>query len=153
MNTPQDDFKLIGLRLGRKTTNENGLSSKECGALWQRFETENTTARIPGKLSSDIYAVYYDYDSDETGYFSYFIGCKVGLDTAAPVGLQELYIPRQYYHIETAKGKMTACMTEAWKRIWNSDIPRKFGYDYEVYDERSRNWDNAEIDIYLSIRK
>ncbi len=32
--------KLIGLKLDKKTTNEGGQSSIDCGNLWQKYETE-----------------------------------------------------------------------------------------------------------------
>ncbi|MDV3970655.1 GyrI-like domain-containing protein [Elizabethkingia anophelis] len=145
-------FKLIGLKLQGKTKNENGQSGKDCGELWQKFETEKIAEQIPNKLSDAVYAVYYDYESDEKGLFSYFIGCKVEDNTEKPANLDELTVPEQTYHKETAKGRMTGCITEIWEKIWRSNLNRKFGFDFEVYDERSHNWESAEIDIYLSVK-
>jgi len=71
--------------------------------------------------------------------------------TEVPENLDEIIIPRQNYHIETAKGEMPDCIADTWRRIWNSEIKRKFGFDFEIYDERSENWRNAEIDIFLSV--
>lgn len=71
------NFKLIGIKLGHKTTNENKQSSTDCGFLWQKFEKEKIFDLIPNKVSNEIYAVYFDYEKDETKPFSYFIGCKV----------------------------------------------------------------------------
>lgn len=144
-------FKLIGLRLEGKTTNENNQSSTDCGNLWQKFEKDQIFDLIPNKLGNEIYCVYFDYESDATKPFSYFIGCEVGSNGEIPTGLAELEIPSQNYLKVTAKGKMTGCITEAWQKVWNSDIKRKFAYDFEVYDERSRDWNNAELDIYISI--
>ena len=45
---------------------------------------------------------------------------------------------------------MTGCVTDAWKEIWNSNTERKFGFDFEVCDERSQDWSNAEVDIFIS---
>lgn len=45
---------------------------------------------------------------------------------------------------------MTGCVTDTWKKIWDSSLNRKFGFDFEVYDERSQDWNNAELDIYIS---
>lgn len=146
-----EGFKLIGLKLNKKTKNENGQSGIDCGELWQHFETNKIAELIPNKTSDVIYAVYYDYESNENGLFSYFIGCKVEDNSEKPENLDEIKIPQQSYYIETAKGRMTGCITDAWRRIWDSNINRKFGFDFEVYDERSRNWKNAEIDIFLSV--
>lgn len=146
-----ESFKLIGLKLNRKTKNENGQSGKDCGELWQKFEENRITELIPNKISNAVYAVYYDYESDENGLFSYFIGCKVDNNTEPPKNLDEIIIPEQNYHKETAKGQMTGCISDAWTKIWNSNLNRKFGFDFEIYDERSYDWNNAEIDIFLSI--
>lgn len=147
-----NSFKHIGLKLEGKTKNENGQSGKDCGELWQKFETEKIAEQVPNKLSDAVYAVYYDCESDEKGLFSYFIGCKVETTTNKPANLDELIIPEQTYHKETAKGQMTGCITGVWEKIWRSDLNRKFGFDFEVYDERSHNWENAEVDIYLSVK-
>lgn len=150
MENKKEGFRLIGLKLENKTTNENNQSSVDCGNLWQKFETDKIFDLISGKLSSEIYAVYFDYEKDETTPFSYFIGCKVNKNSETPKGLEELTIPSQKYSKYTAKGVMTGCITDAWKEIWTSDIKRKFGFDFEVYDERSQDWSNAEVDIYIS---
>ncbi|WP_047245308.1 GyrI-like domain-containing protein [Maribacter thermophilus] len=147
------NFKLVGLKLENKTTNENGRSSIDCGNLWQKFETEKIVERIPHKLSEEIYAVYYDYETDETGMFSYFIGCRTEEHSKTPIELNELLIPSQTYKKVVAKGAMPSCIAEAWKKIWTSDMNRKFGFDFEVYDERSRDWNNAEIDIFISVNE
>lgn len=147
----RSDFKLVGLKLKGKTTNEDNQSSKDCGELWQKFESEKIFDQIPEKLSNEIYAVYYDYEKDETTPFSYFIGCKVNKNTKTPEEQDVLFIPAQQYRKFTAKGVMIECITDTWKEIWKSEIHRKFGYDFEIYDERSQDWSNAEVDLFISI--
>lgn len=144
-------FKLVGLQLKQKTSNKNNQSNLDCGNLWQKFEKENIIDLIPNKLSNEIYAVYFDYEEDEAASFSYFIGCRVDVSADAPKNLTSLKIPSQKYQKVTARGIMTACITDAWNKIWNADIERKFDFDFEVYDERSKNWDDAMVDIYVSI--
>jgi predicted transcriptional regulator YdeE len=148
--TKKNNFRLVGLKLENKTTNENNQASTDCGNLWQKFERERIFELIPNKLTNEVFAVYFDYEKDETKPFSYFIGCKVDKDTEAPQGLKELQLPAQNYFKVTAKGVMTGCITEAWQKIWNSDIKRRFAFDFEVYDERSKDWKDAELDIYIS---
>lgn len=143
-------FKLVGLKLDGKTTNQNNQSSKDCGALWQEFEKNKIFDHIQQKLSNEIYAVYFDYEKDETTPFSYFIGCKVDKNSDKPIELEELTIPLQKYRKYSAKGIMPGCITDTWKEIWRSDLKRVFGYDFEVYDERSQDWSKAEVDLYIS---
>ena len=148
--TEKDAFKLIGLKLNNKTTNESGQSGIDCGNLWQKFETENFAERIPGKLSDEIYAVYYDYEGDYTKPFSYFIGCKVKIDTQNFQGMDSLIIPAGSYYKVIAKGKMPDCVANSWKKIWSSIIDRAYQFDFEIYDERSKDWNDAEVEVFVS---
>lgn len=144
--------RLIGLALPFKTTNENGQSNIDCGNLWQQFEAESWLSKIPRKLSNEILAVYHDYEGDHTKPFSYFIGCKVNKDTTVPDGMDALAIPSGNYQKLTARGEMPNCIAKAWKEIWESDLARAYRADFEVYDERSQNWNDAEVDIFISIK-
>jgi len=152
MNTIQlDEIKLVGLALEAKTTNINEQSSIDCGNLWQKFEKGKYAEIIPNKLTDEIFAVYHQYEGDYTNPFSYFIGCKVKADTEAPLGLETLTIAKGTYQKIDAKGKMPDCVINAWKEIWVSNIPRSYKMDFEVYDERSKDWSNAEVEVYLSL--
>jgi len=151
MTEDKDSFKLTGLKLLGKTTNQNNQSGRDCGSLWQQFEADNIFNLIPRKLSDEIYAVYLEYEKDETSPFSYFIGCKIDMNDEPPEGLSEIVIPSLKYRILTVKGTMPECIADAWKEIWNSDLIRSFEYDFEVYGEKSRDWSNAELDIYISV--
>ena len=144
------EIKLIGLKLHNKTTNEGGQSSIDCGNLWQKFERENFAERIPDKLSDEIYAVYFDYEGDHTKPFSYFIGCKVKSNTDPPQGMDNLTIPAGSFTKVIAKGKMPDCVANSWKDIWSSITDRAYKYDFEIYDERSEDWSNAEVEIFVS---
>lgn len=150
MTERKNGFKLVGLKLQGKTTNQNNQSSKDCGKLWQKFETDKIFDLISEKLSDEIYAVYFDYKKDETSPFSYFIGCKVEMNSDTLKELDELIIPPQEYTKFNAKGVMTGCITDTWNEIWSSDMNRSYGFDFEVYDERSQDWNDAEVDIYVS---
>jgi predicted transcriptional regulator YdeE len=144
-------FQLIGLSLKHQTTNINGQSAIDCGNLWQEFEKTNCAALIPAKLSANIFAVYHNYEGDHTQPYSYFIGCEVQPGTEVPNELTELMIPAGLYKQITVKGNMPDCVAKGWEEIWKSNINRAYRPDFEVYDERSRDWQNAEVGIYLSV--
>ncbi len=143
-------FKLVGLALPGKTQNAAGQSSRDCGALWQQFEQDHVLQNVPQRESDAVYAVYHQYEGDHTAPFSYFIGCKVAVDAEVPAGLAALVIPAQKYRKETVSGKMPDCVADFWQKVWSSDIARAYGYDFEVYDERSKDWQDAQVDIYLT---
>lgn len=146
------EIKLSGLALKSKTTNENGQSMIDCGNLWQKFESEKYFSKIPNKLSDEIFAVYHQYEGDYTKPYSYFIGCKVKHDAEVSTNLDSLIIPVGTYKKIVAKGKMPDCIANAWKEIWKSEIPRAYKTDFEIYDERSKNWNDTEVDIFISVK-
>lgn len=152
MITAIDEIKLIGLALKTKTTNLNGQSHIDCNALCHQFVDGKYAATIPDKISDEIFGVYFGYEGDDKQPFRYFIGCKVHSYAANCPNLQTLTIPAGNYYKIIVNGKMPDCMFAAWKNIWETEIPRSFQLDFEVYDERSKDWSNAEVDIYLSIK-
>ena len=153
MNTIElEEIKLIGLALKTKTSNENGKSNIDCGNLWQKFETGNYASKISNKVSDEILAVYYAYEGDYTQPFSYFIGCKVKSDEEVPQGMDSLKIPKGNYSKIIASGKMPDCIANAWKKIWDSNIARAYKTDFETYGERSKDWNKAEVEIFVSIK-
>ncbi len=147
-----EEIKLIGLSLGKKTTNENGQSAIDCGSHWQKFEKGKYTERILNKASDEIFAVYHEYEEDHTAPYSYFIGCKVDNNAVAPTDMDSLTIPGAEYLKITAKGKMPDCVANAWREIWSSNFERAYRADFEIYDERSKDWNAAEVDIYVGIK-
>jgi predicted transcriptional regulator YdeE len=146
------EFKLIGLGLKTKTSNENGKSAIDCGTLWQQFEAGKYADKIQEKLTNQILAVYHNYEGDYSKPFSYFIGCKVKGDAEVPKGMNSLIIPDQRYEQFIAKGIMPDCVADKWKEIWSADMSRAYKADFEIYDERSKDWKNAEVDIFISVK-
>ena len=141
---------LIGIQLPGKTSNADEQSSIDCGNLWTRFSGENVHEKILGKVSDDVYAVYYDYEGDHRQPFRYFIGCQVNGDTVPGEGLDKLAIPGGNYMKIEAKGTIPDCITDAWRQVWNSNIARRYTFDFEVYGKASQDWNNATVPIYLS---
>ncbi len=147
-----EKFRLIGLALKVKTTNENGQSAIDCGNIWSQFMVGKFADLIPGKISNDLYAVYHSYEGDYTKPFSYFIGCKVHADSAVPEGMDSLYLSDGEYQQFIASGKIPDCIAKTWTDIWNSDIDRAYKADFEIYSEKSRDWNNAVVDIFISVK-
>ena len=145
------EIKLIGLSLGRKTTNENGQSAIDCGSHWQKFEAGKYAERIPNKINDEIFSVYYEYEGDHTAPYSYFIGCKVDRNTVVPTGMDSLIIPKAEYVKIIAQGIMPNCVANAWRDIWDGNLERTYRADFEIYDERSKDWNAAEVEIYVGV--
>ena len=67
-----------------------------------------------------------------------------------------LIIPeQQYIKFTSEKGQMPEICIALWKKIWSDvDLNAKRAYvaDFEVYDERSFDTNNAEVDIYIGVK-
>ena len=147
-----EGFELVGLALPQKTSNENGLAMVDCASLWNQFVKGNYAFNIKHKTGPEVYAVYHNYDGDHTKPYDFFIGVKVSEGSATPPGMDRLVIPSNNYEIVKAKGKVPESIGAAWVGIWKSSIPRKYAPDFEVYGDKSREGENSEVDIYLSVK-
>ncbi len=149
----EKELKLVGVKLAEKTRNKNNQSSIDCGKLWEYVEQSGMENLIPRRLNDDLYAVYFDYEGDETQDFSYFIGYPVAGFEDVPAQLHTLTIPPQIYARFLAEGKMPDCIAEKWQEIWNTELPRNFHYDFEIYNEGSQDWENAKVMIYIGVKE
>jgi predicted transcriptional regulator YdeE len=146
-----DAFRLKGLTLGKKTTIRGGQASMDCSRLWEIFNAEFSFNKITDKISQDIYAVYYDYEGENSEQFSYFIGCKVPADSGKTEGLKVIEIPAGTYRKIRVKGKLPESIANTWEQINQAAQGRAFGYDFEVYSDKSMDWEDAEIDVFVSV--
>lgn len=148
--TSTDSFNVIGIAI--RTTNENGQAGTDISALWNRFLSENLIAQIPGKTDHDIYSIYTDYELDYTKPYTVLLGCKVESLTHIPDGFTGKSFNGGNYIKVTAKGKMSeGIVYREWEKIWNSDIPRIYTADFEVYGAKAQDPENAEVDIYIAV--
>ena len=151
MNQQIKTFHVIGIAL--RTTNENGQSVQDIPALWNRFMTEGIMNQIPNKVDQTMYCIYTDYEKDHTKPYTTILGCKVSNLDQIPYGLVGKTFEEQTYIKRIAKGNlMQGIVYEEWTKIWNADLNRTFTADFEVYDERTHNPENAEVDIFISVK-
>ena len=145
-----EPFHVIGI--SARTTNENNQSAKDIGALWNKFLSENIMQAIPNRIDNIIYSVYTDYEKDHTKPYTSILGCRVSSLESIPDGFTGKTISGGNYKIFTAKGKISdGVIYKEWKKIWELDLKRKYTADFEVYDAKAQNPDNAEVDIYIAI--
>ncbi len=144
-------FHVIGIAV--RTTNENGQSAQDIPALWNRFMTGSFLEKIPGKTSQDIYCIYTDYEKDHTRPYTTILGCKVSSLELIPAGMTGKTIDGGNYNRSLATGNIPqGSVFNEWVRIWNSDLPRTFTADFEVYGEKAADPENAEVDIFVAVK-
>lgn len=113
--------------------------------------------KIPEAVSSEIYAVYSNYESDFNGDYDFTLGLRSPTQKEIP-GLNKVQIPEgNYVHLETEKGPSNKVVFELWQKVWKlSDKElggtRAYKADYEVYGMSAVDPDNAVVDLLLGIK-
>tara|TARA_R110000737_G_C14559813_1_gene482081 strand:+ start:743 stop:1201 length:459 start_codon:yes stop_codon:yes gene_type:complete len=144
-------FDIVGIRT--RTIND-GSAAKDIPALWNRFMSENILENIPNRTNNAIYCLYTEYEGDHTQPYDVVLGCKVNNTNDIPDGFTHLHVPASSNAQFLAKGVIEhgQAVVETWMQIWQSDLDRAYSIDYEVYDERAENLQNAEVDIFIALK-
>ena len=149
-------FTVIGIEV---RTN-NAEAATVIPQQWNRFFKEGLLDKIPNKTDTNTLAVYSNYASDRRGDFDYMIGARVEEGSKAPEGMiVKLVLKARYAVLTTAQGQVGKVVSEGWQKIWNlEDIGRLGGRrtykaDFEVYDQRSRDPNSSQVDIYVGIER
>ncbi len=146
-----ETFTIIGIAV--KTTNENGQSAKDIGALWNKFMSEGILSQIPNKIDNTIYSIYTDYEGDYTQPYTTILGCRVKSTDVIPNGMVAKTIQGGNYAKFVTKGDLTkGAIYEEWSKIWNADLDRLYTADFEVYGEKAQNPTDAEVEIFVAVK-
>ncbi len=145
-----EEFSVIGISV--RTTNENGKSAQDIPALWVTFLGEGISNQIPNKVSGDLYCIYTDYEQDHTRPYTTLLGCRVSTLETIPEGMVGKTIESANYTKFVAKGDLAhGVVLDTWIKIWNSDLPRNYTADFEVYGPNAQNPENAEVTIFIAV--
>lgn len=158
--TALPEVKLVGITARTSNIQEMNPETSKIGATMQKFFVSGMQAQIFGRKNpGTIFAVYTNYESNEHGQYTYFLGEEVNDFESIPQGFEKLTIlPQTYVKFTSAPGKMPAVCIDMWQNIWKMNTVdlggiRAYSADFEVYDQRSQNPEQAVLDIYIGIRK
>lgn len=148
---------VMGVEL--RTTYINNECFSAIPAFWQKLRTENPLVNIPHKDKVDpnvLVSVYTNYTPDfsmKSGYYSMIVGTLVSKVDTIPAGMVVKKIPAAKYAVFTSKGPIASAVAKTWfEEIWqNKDLKRTFTNDFEWYDEKSADVENAIVKIYIAI--
>jgi len=147
-------FQVIGIEL--KTTVRKGKNFIEIPQFWQQVIAKKQIRRIPNKKHPDtVLGICMDFREDGT--FSYIIASEVTHNDNVPQDMVSRAIAEASYAVFTARGKMPASIQNMAKYIYREWLPKsKFQHarspEFELYDERSDDSENCEVDIYVPIQ-
>jgi predicted transcriptional regulator YdeE len=145
-----EPFTIVGISV--RTTNQDGQAAQDIAGLWNRFLEENLAAQIPNRTDEAIYSVYTDYEGDHTQPYTVVLGCRVSNTAVVPDGMIVKHFLGGTYQPFVAKGGLSkGIVYQAWTEIWKADPDRAYTADFEVYGEKARNPEVAEVDIYVAV--
>jgi predicted transcriptional regulator YdeE len=143
-------FNIVGIAV--RTSNQNGQSAVDIPQLWDRLLSENIKAQIPGRVNNTVYALYTDYEGDYTQPYTTVLGYRVEQVINTPPEFTAKTIDAGPYLSFTASGKLEDGIVFAqWQKIWNTDLPRAYTADFEIYNERAFHSNNAEVKILIAV--
>jgi predicted transcriptional regulator YdeE len=155
----EKEFSVIGIEARTNNAKEmgrDGIIPKQ----WARFFADGIPSKIPNKVDLTIYAVYTDYASDRNGDYAFLIGARVSQTSLIPPGMVARKVPAGKYAVVTsAKGPVERVVPQTWQQIYSLEDsstlggPRSYQTDFELYDQRSRDPKDSQVDIYVGINK
>jgi predicted transcriptional regulator YdeE len=151
------EFIVAGIT-ARTSNSKEMTADSVIGKQWARLVEEGLLAKIPNKADASIVAVYTDYASDKDGEYTYVLGTRVTSDGGLPPGIVSKKIPAGKFAVfTTEQGPGPKVVPGMWMRI--NSLPksavgadRTYRADYETYDERARDPQNLQVDVYVGIK-
>lgn len=157
LNLP--DTQLLGIKVRTSYQNETNPLTSEIALCVQRYWQEGVADKLPNRVNPGrLFAAYFEYESDYTGEYSYFLGEEVSSVEEVPDGLSSLVVPAgAYTKFTTMPAPIPHVIMDAWQKIWQLDASelggeRKYAVDFEIYDERALNPMAAVIDVYVGTK-
>lgn len=135
-----------------RTSNAIAAGPQDIPRLWDRFYSQNIINQITNKTSTEVFALYCDYESDYTQPYSLVIGCPVSSLDNIPEGMVGKAIPAGSYACFSALGEHPKSLIETWGNIWQqADLKRTYTGDYEVYGDKFSG-SPQEVDVFIAIQ-
>lgn len=130
---------------------DSAQASEQISALWELFWKENLPEKISNRFNNTIYAIYHQYTGDHHQPYTATIGYRINKIEDLPADIKFVIIPQQHYHVFTAHGTLPESVIKTWKKIWQANLQRSYSFDFEIYDERAQNPQDAIVDIYVAV--
>lgn len=151
---------LIGSSIRTNNKNEMNPETAKIGQHFHSYFFDKISDQMKHRHSPNTtYSVYTNYESNENGEYTHFIGEVVqSLDDQDLSKFQTLVIPPSMYQkFTTPSGELPNVVIEAWQKIWKMNAvslggKRTYIADFEVYDHRSYSPGCAIVDIFISIK-
>lgn len=150
---------LVGIIARTSNKNEMDPNNAKIGRTLGAYFGQQLATKLQHRTNPGVtYCVYTEYESNEHGDYTYFVGEQVTSIADQDLSLfNVLTIPASDYQLfSTEPGSMPGVVINAWQKIWVMDAPalggkRKYIADFELYDQRAADPNNTVVDIYIGI--
>ena len=114
---------------------------------------------ISSRANDTIYALYTGYDKDRNSDYDFVIGVRVVTTDSVPPGMVLKHVPSGKYAVITSgKGPAFQVVPGAWQQVWKLEDDaqlggtRAYSTDYEIYDQRARDPQAVQVDLFISVQ-
>jgi len=152
----KESFQIVGI--SARTSNANEITAQaKIPQLWSDFYQQNVAGQIANAVNQVTYGLYSDYETDVNGEYSITLGVEVVAADEIPEGMFVKTVPAAKYLVFTSdKGPFEEVVVKAWQDVWawfaSSGVERTYTGDFEMYDERCANPQEAQVDIFIAIK-
>ncbi len=149
--THLDSFEVVGIEA--RTTNASEASANGViGPMWARLARESLLDRIPNRASSDIVALYTDYESNKDGAYTYLLGTKVSSAKELPPGFSSRRVPAgRYAEFRGGGTPAPKIVLELWQKVWaleeSHELNRAYQTDFEVHTSSG-----GTVELYIGTK-
>lgn len=151
--------------IGKTCRTHNGIEMSgdlEQSKIWpvvRDYFQQRQANGIPNRANPGVsICAYTEYESDHTGEYTYVVGEVVTSLEEIPEGFTGFTVPAQTYTVYTnGPAAMPHVLRDVWAYV-NSDegiaseAPRRYIFDFEVYDERATDEQNVVLDVLVGNR-
>lgn len=135
-----------------KTTNQDGQSIQDIAKLWQKFFMDGVYNKVENKVNNKTIGLYTDYEGDYTKPYKFVVCTEVSEKSDNIEERLIKTVPKGKYAKFVINGDVQNAVGEAWSKIWNMNLNRKYTCDFEEYQNNTEDMQNQEIHIYISIK-
>lgn len=133
------------------TTNQNGKSLQDIAEMWQKFFTEGIYNKIENKSNNKTIGLYTEYEGDYTKPYKFVVCSEVKKESQNLENRVIKTIQEGKYAKFVITGDVQKSVGEAWSKIWNMNLKRKYTCNFEEYQNNTEDMNNQEIHIYIAI--
>ncbi len=158
INAKLPEIKLVGIKCRTNNRTEQDPNSAKIGVTLQRYFQTAIAEKIANRINPyTTYCAYTEYDNDQNGDYTYFVGEEVSDFSVIPEGMFKLVIPSQgYVKFTNGPGEMPEVCINVWQKIWSMTSEefggaRSYVADFEIYDSRAMDPNNTVLDVFVGV--